>query len=106
MSPRSRRRSSRVDTPRRRASSPVRSSVTAVEGAGGAGTSGSAGSGRPARYRIVADAQFLREDGDGPDRDCWCHATRAVERALAPLTIQGIHLQRDQTREFLALKPE
>jgi hypothetical protein len=65
-----------------------------------------AGSGRPARYRIVADGQILREDGGGPDRDCWCHATRAVERSLSPLSIQGIHLQRDQTREFLALKPE
>ena len=46
----------------------------------------------------------LREpSGRKPERR-WVHPTREIERALAPLSVQGIHLQRNQIREFSALK--
>ena len=57
---------------------------------------------RPGRYRVIADVQLQREDGGAAERQRWIHATRKIERALAPLIIDGIHLQRNQTREFLA----
>jgi hypothetical protein len=60
---------------------------------------------RPGRYRVVADDRLVRERGEGPVRRRWVHPTRDIERALAPLTIQGLHLQRNQVREFLAQKP-
>ena len=59
---------------------------------------------RPGRFRIIADDKLLHEDSGLPDRQRWVHPTREIERALAPLAIQGIHLQRNQIREFLARK--
>jgi hypothetical protein len=56
------------------------------------------------RYRVVGDEQIVREPVPAPGRRRWTHPTREIERALAPLSIQGIHLQRNQMREFLALK--
>jgi hypothetical protein len=57
---------------------------------------------RPGRYRVLADDKVKREDAGGEDRQRWVHPTREIERALAPLIIDGIQLQRNQTREFLA----
>jgi hypothetical protein len=57
---------------------------------------------RPGRFRIIADDRLLHEDSGGSNRKRWVHPTREIERALAPLSIQGIHLQRNQMREFLA----
>jgi hypothetical protein len=57
---------------------------------------------RAGRFRIIADDRILHEDSVGPNRRRWVHPTREIERALAPLSIQGIHLQRNQMREFLA----
>jgi len=59
---------------------------------------------RPGRFRIIADDRLLHEDSGVPNRKRWVHPTREIERALAPLSIQGIHLQRNQIREFLAQK--
>jgi len=58
------------------------------------------------RYRIDEDDKIAREAVPAIGRRRWAHPTREIERALAPLSIQGIHLQRNQMREFLALKPE
>lgn len=57
---------------------------------------------RPGRYRVLADDRLKREDGSSAVRQRWIHPTREIERALAPLIIDSIHLQRNQTREFLA----
>ena len=59
---------------------------------------------RPGRYRVIADDRLVRETGRGALRKRWVHPTREIERALAPLSIQGLHLQRNQVREFLARK--
>jgi hypothetical protein len=59
---------------------------------------------RPSRWRIVADDRVVCEPGTGPERPRWAHLNRDLERALAPLAIQGIHLQRNRMREILALK--
>lgn len=59
---------------------------------------------RPGRYRVIADDRLAREAGAGPVRRRWVHPTRDIERALAPLAIQGLHLQRNQVREFLVRK--
>jgi len=59
---------------------------------------------RPGRYRVIADDRVVREEGAGAARTRWVHPTRDIERALAPLAIQGLHLQRNQVREFLAQK--
>jgi hypothetical protein len=56
------------------------------------------------RFRIVADDRLVLEPTEGSPRRHWFHATRKLEGALAPLSIQGIHLQRNQMREFLAKK--
>ena len=60
--------------------------------------------GRPGRFRVIADDRLVREEPAGAARRRWAHPTRQIERALGPLDIQGIHLQRCQMREFLALK--
>jgi len=59
------------------------------------------------RYRLsddAADDRIVREAVPAGGRRRHTHPTREIERALAPLSIQGIHLQRNQMREFLALK--
>jgi hypothetical protein len=61
---------------------------------------------RQAHFRLVGADQLVREVGEGPERKRWVHPTREIERALAPLSVEGIHLQRNQMREFLARKPE
>ena len=58
----------------------------------------------PARFRVEADDRLPREASGGEARTRWVHLTREVERVLKPFSVQGIHLQRDQTREILALR--
>jgi SAM-dependent methyltransferase len=62
-------------------------------------------SGRAGSYRITADDRMIRLPGQGPARSRWGHPNRAIERALAPLAIESIHLQRNRMREFLVRKP-
>lgn len=57
-----------------------------------------------ARYRLLADDLIVRESCDLPPRRRWVHPTREIERALVGFSVQGIHLQRNQMREVLALK--
>jgi SAM-dependent methyltransferase len=59
---------------------------------------------KPGRYRLVEENRLLRTPFEEVARRRWTHPTREIERALEPLSIQGIHLQRSQMREFLALK--
>lgn len=59
----------------------------------------------PPRYRILADDLLARVAGGGPPRPRFAHPNREIEKALAGLSIQGIHLQRNQLREIVALKP-
>lgn len=56
-------------------------------------------------YRMTAEDRLIREEFPGPLRPRWAHPTRRVEAALKPLQVQGIHLQRNQLREFLSVKP-
>jgi hypothetical protein len=59
---------------------------------------------RPGRFRLLADDRLVREDSGPPNRKRWVHPTREIERSLGSLAIQGVHLQRNQVREFLAQK--
>ena len=59
---------------------------------------------RPPRYRVIQDDLVAREPNDGPSMKRYGHNPRQVERALAPLAVQGIHLQRNQIREFMLFK--
>jgi len=56
------------------------------------------------RYRITAEDRLIREACEGTRRERFTHPTRTVEAALKPLKVQGIHLQRNQLREFLSVK--
>jgi len=56
------------------------------------------------RYRLLADDLVVREVCATPPRRRFLHPTRDIERALAGFQVQGIHLQRNQMREILALK--
>lgn len=58
----------------------------------------------PPRYRMIADDLIVREPSLGRTRRRWAHPTREIERALAGLSVQGIHLQRSQMREIVAVK--
>lgn len=60
----------------------------------------------PACYRLLADDRFMRSATAAPAQRRWTHPNRAIERALAPLSVQSIHLQRNRIREFLVRKPE
>jgi SAM-dependent methyltransferase len=60
---------------------------------------------RPASYRLAADDRMLRAPSPGPPRPRWAYPNRVIERALAPLAVQGIHLLGDRMREFVARKP-
>lgn len=64
---------------------------------------GATGLDRRGRYRIVDQDRIVREPASETPRSRWVHPTRMIEQALAGFSIQGIHLQRDQTREFLAV---
>jgi len=61
---------------------------------------------RPACYRLTADDRIVRSPTTGPERPRWAHPNRAIERALSPLTVQSIQLQRNRIREFLVHKRE
>jgi hypothetical protein len=58
----------------------------------------------PARFRVEAEDRLARMPAGGATSTRWVHLTREIERVLKPLSILGIHLQRDQTREILALR--
>jgi cyclopropane fatty-acyl-phospholipid synthase-like methyltransferase len=57
------------------------------------------------RYRMIADDLVVRETSPGAAHRRWAHPTREIERALTGLSVQGIHLQRSQMREIVAVKP-
>ena len=57
-------------------------------------------------YRLTADDRIVRLSGGGPTRPRWSHNNRTIERALEPLRVQSIHLQRNRIREVLLRKPE
>jgi len=59
---------------------------------------------RPPRYRVVDSERVERIPVDGPGLRRYVHNPRDIERALAPLAVQGIQLQRNQIREFVLLK--
>lgn len=61
---------------------------------------------QPACYRLAADDRIVRSVTSGPSRPRWAHPNRALERALAPLSVQSIQLQRNRIREFLIHKRE
>jgi hypothetical protein len=58
----------------------------------------------PARYRVLADDVIVRESPTNLVRIRYTHPTREIERALRGLAVQGIHLQRSQMREIVAIK--
>jgi SAM-dependent methyltransferase len=60
----------------------------------------------PACYRLTADDRLVRTTMPAPVRRRWAHPNRAIERALAPMSVQSIHLRRNRIREFLVRKPE
>jgi hypothetical protein len=60
----------------------------------------------PPRYRMLADDLIVREVTPGvAPRRRYAHPNREIERALAGMSVQGIHLQRNQMREIVVLKP-
>ncbi|HXV76262.1 MAG TPA: class I SAM-dependent methyltransferase [Candidatus Polarisedimenticolaceae bacterium] len=59
---------------------------------------------RAPRYRVVDEGHVERQAGSGPRRRRYGHNPRALERALAPLGVASIHLQRNQLREFIFQK--
>ncbi len=58
----------------------------------------------PGRFRVEAEDRLSREPAQSRTGTRWVHLTREIERVLKPFSVQGIHLQRDQTREILALR--
>jgi hypothetical protein len=56
------------------------------------------------RYRLLADDLIVREEPAGASLRRYVHPNREIERAIAGLSVQNIHLQRNQMREILALK--
>ncbi len=60
----------------------------------------------PACYRLTADDRIVRTPGAGALRRRWAHPNRAIQRALEPLAVQSVHLQRNRVREFVLRKPE
>lgn len=59
----------------------------------------------PPRYRLLADDLIVRESSGRSAMPRYAHPTREIERAIAGLSVQGIHLQRSQMREIVAIKP-
>jgi SAM-dependent methyltransferase len=57
------------------------------------------------RYRVVDEKQVFRTLVPDSSRPRWFYPTREIERLLAPMSIQALHLHRNQMREFLANKP-
>jgi SAM-dependent methyltransferase len=64
-----------------------------------------ASSERPGAYRLMADDRIVHQAAQGPTRPRWNYPNRVLERALAPLSIQSIHLQRNRVRELVIRKP-
>ena len=60
---------------------------------------------QPASYGLTADDRIVRSPTSGLVRPRWAHPNRAIERALSPMTVQSIQLQRNRIREFLVHKP-
>jgi len=58
----------------------------------------------PGRFRVEAENRLSREPAGTETSTRWVHLTREIERVLKPFSVLGIHLQRDQTREILALR--
>lgn len=56
---------------------------------------------RPRRYRVLSDHELRPEPVAGAALTRYLHPTRDIERAFAPLSLSGIHLQRSQIREVL-----
>jgi len=59
---------------------------------------------RPMRYKIHDERTVSRKPLPGASRPRFVHPTRTLELALKRFSISGIHLQRDQTREILAVR--
>ena len=58
------------------------------------------------RYRLLGDGSLVREPVEETPRSRWVHPNREIERAMKGLSLQGIHLQRNQMREFLWVRKE
>ena len=56
------------------------------------------------RYRLLADDLIVREEPAGAAIPRHTHSNLMIERAIAGLSVQNIHLQRNQMREILASK--
>jgi hypothetical protein len=56
------------------------------------------------RYRLLADDLIVREEPSTPARPRYVHSNMMLERAIAGVSVQNIHLQRSQMREILASK--
>jgi hypothetical protein len=56
------------------------------------------------RYRLLADDLIVREEPKAQSIPRFSHSNLMIERAIAGLSVQNIHLQRNQMREFLASK--
>jgi len=56
------------------------------------------------RYRLLADDLIVREEPAVPPIPRYVHSNLMIERAIAGLGVQNIHLQRNQMREILASK--
>ena len=56
------------------------------------------------RYRLLADDMIVREETAEPPVPRYAHSNMMIERAIAGLSVQNIHLQRNQMREILASK--
>ncbi len=57
-----------------------------------------------ARWRLCPDGQLFREVMATEAGPRWVHANRDIERAFAPLRVEGVHLQRNRVREILLRK--
>ena len=59
---------------------------------------------RPSSYQLQADDKLLLGPSTGPARPRWAYPNRKIEQALAPLSVQGIHLHGNRMREVVARK--
>ena len=59
---------------------------------------------QPSRFRLLADDMIVREPSGVPARRRWANSTRDIERALTAFSVEGVQLQRNQMREFSAVK--
>jgi SAM-dependent methyltransferase len=56
-------------------------------------------------YRMVGDDRLVRVPSGRPAGARFSHPNRAIEKAVAPLKVHSVHLQRSRVREFLLHKP-